>query len=171
MATTAGGTYYAASSELVSSWPATSLDLANQLESRFASKLTTPGAWTSFTPTLAQGATNNISKTVNYAKYTQIGKLVVCTISVTASGTGTAANNVTLSLPIAASGSAPLRIGSGHVYDASTIVRYTGMAELMTATTVTIVGDWSGGSGWGTSPNIAVAASDQFDVTITYEVA
>jgi len=38
MAQTAGGTYYAASSELVSSWPATSLDLANQLESRFAAK-------------------------------------------------------------------------------------------------------------------------------------
>ena len=41
MAQTAGGTYYAASSELVSSWPATSLDLANQLESRFAAKLGT----------------------------------------------------------------------------------------------------------------------------------
>lgn len=38
MAQTAGGTYYAASSELVSSWPATSLNLANQLESRFAAK-------------------------------------------------------------------------------------------------------------------------------------
>jgi hypothetical protein len=38
MAQTAGGTYYAASSELVSSWPATSLDLANQLETRFAAK-------------------------------------------------------------------------------------------------------------------------------------
>lgn len=39
MAQTAGGTYYAASSELVSSWPATSLDLANQLESRFAARI------------------------------------------------------------------------------------------------------------------------------------
>lgn len=38
MAQTAGGTYYAASSELVSSWPATSLDLANQLESRFGAR-------------------------------------------------------------------------------------------------------------------------------------
>lgn len=43
MAQTAGGTYYAASSELVSSWPATSLDLANQLESRFAAKAATAG--------------------------------------------------------------------------------------------------------------------------------
>lgn len=39
MATTPGGTYYAASSELVSSWPATSLNLANQLETRFAAKV------------------------------------------------------------------------------------------------------------------------------------
>jgi hypothetical protein len=38
MATTAGGTYYAASTETVSGYPAISLNLANQLESRFAAK-------------------------------------------------------------------------------------------------------------------------------------
>ena len=52
MAQTAGGTYYAASSELVSSWPATSLDLANQLESRFAAK-SAKGSRSKFIPAAA----------------------------------------------------------------------------------------------------------------------
>lgn len=54
MATTPGGTYYAASSELVSSWPATSLNLANQLESRFAAKA--PTASPAFTGNLVWSA-------------------------------------------------------------------------------------------------------------------
>lgn len=39
MATTAGGTYYAASTETLTAYPALSLNLANQLESRLAAKL------------------------------------------------------------------------------------------------------------------------------------
>lgn len=71
MAQTAGGTYYAASSELVSSWPATSLDLANQLESRFAAKAAdaTQGLYfisaTSFSAAASVSVNNCYSTTYN----------------------------------------------------------------------------------------------------------
>ena len=82
MAQTAGGTYYAASSELVSSWPATSLDLANQLESRFAAKA--PTASPTFTgnvvwsgATLRAGgsniATGQTTTSTSYADLATVG--------------------------------------------------------------------------------------------------
>lgn len=60
------------------------------------------GAWTSYTPTFTQSAT--ISKTVNYAKYTRVGRTVICSASLTATsaGTGGADHNVVVGLPVAA---------------------------------------------------------------------
>lgn len=79
MATTPGGTYYAASSELVSSWPATSLNLANQLESRFAAK--------------ANLASPTFTGTVNFSGATVTGIPLKVVQIVTGSTTTEATNN------------------------------------------------------------------------------
>ena len=100
MAQTAGGTYYAASSELVSSWPATSLDLANQLESRFAAKYTTGGAWTAWTPTVSSGTGTITTSTVTSATYIQVGKIVIARFDVTINNVGTGGGNLRLTTPV-----------------------------------------------------------------------
>lgn len=122
MAQTAGGTYYAASSELVSSWPATSLDLANQLESRFAAKLTTPGAWTSYTPALTASTTNPTLGTGATAAgyYTQVGKLVVGKFAFVMGSTFSGGSGTyRVSRPVTGNANGSRSEGSVFLYDAS----------------------------------------------------
>jgi len=121
MAQTAGGTYYAASSELVSSWPATSLNLANQLESRFAAKLAIPPAWTAWTPVLTAATTNpNIGSTGQIdGYYSKQGRIVAWNARITTGGTGIAAGSgqYFLSLPVAPARTTQYtHMGSGFVY-------------------------------------------------------
>ena len=170
MAQTAGGTYYAASSELVSSWPATSLDLANQLESRFAAKYTTGGAWTDYTPTLAQGATGNISKTIQYARYLQIGKLVVVTVRLDITGAGTANNGITVSLPVTAYGTNNNAFGSGRYNDGGVVYQCV-VSQASSTTAYLVRADVTSAGSVGTDPNIATANGDSLQFTLTYEAA
>ena len=118
------------------------------------------GAWTTFSPTLTQSGT--VTKTDSYCKWTRNGRTIHATTYVTATASGTTANPATLSLPVTAVAPAPTRIGSCHYYDASTGVRYTGMAELRSGgNAIGFVGDWSAGDAWGAIPNLPVQTSDQ----------
>ncbi len=54
---------------------------------------------TSYTPTLAQGASTNIAKTVNFAKYMVVGKTMYLWVRLFASGTGSAGSAITVSIP------------------------------------------------------------------------
>jgi len=128
------------------------------------------GQWQTWTPTLTQNTTLTYSSP--YGRYTRIGNTIHANITVSVtSGTGTAGYGVSMSLPATSAAGSPLRVGSCHVYDASTGTRYTGMAELYSATGFRFVGDWSGGLQWGWSPSIAATVSDQFSASITYEAA
>jgi hypothetical protein len=66
-------------------------------------------AWESYTPTLTQSST--VTKTVTYAKYTQINKLCIVNVRLDVTGAGTAANSVVVGLPLT-SASANINIGS-----------------------------------------------------------
>lgn len=77
-------------------------------------------AWTSYTPTIAQGATNNIAKTVNYAKYLQFGKTVLVQISVSMTAAGTTSNAISCTLPVNRANSTLLDIGFGDFDDSGT---------------------------------------------------
>jgi hypothetical protein len=129
-------------------------------------------AWTSWTPIVAQGVSTNITKTVNYAKYLKVGRLVIANCRLDITGTGTAGSGLTISLDaaITAASTGP-RVGGVHVFDSSTSTRYTGQAEFTSTTTVSFVGDWAGGGAWGTNPNIALASGDQIGFSIMYEAA
>jgi len=127
-------------------------------------------AWESYTPTLTQSGA--VTKTVTYAKYTQINKLVIVQCALSVTGAGTAGQAVKVGLPMNASTSGTLRLGSGNIYDASTGTQYGGIWALALANnSVWMIGDWSGGSVWGGSPNIALANGDNVELSIMYEAA
>lgn len=127
------------------------------------------GAWTSYTPTLAQGGTGNISKTVTYAKYIRVGKFVVCQWRLSATGTGTAGASITASLPFQAAQSS-LTIGSGAYSDGGTV--YSGVAQLDSTTTCGLARtDLTWTTLIGAEPSIAVASGDVFDGFVVYEAA
>lgn len=86
MAQTAGGTYYAASSELVSSWPATSLDLANQLESRFAAKANLASPALTGTPTAPTAASGTNTTQIATTAFVQANGGMTLIAESTASG-------------------------------------------------------------------------------------
>jgi hypothetical protein len=66
-----------------------------------AAELNTAGFYDDFTPTWSQSAT--ITKTVNWARFTQLNKIVMGSIKMTSSSAGTANTQVLVTLPVAAS--------------------------------------------------------------------
>lgn len=129
------------------------------------------GAWTAFTPTLTQlGA---VTKTVTYANYQRVGRLITAAVVLTVTGTGTGANSVLVGLPVAAALSSNLAIGSGLLFDSSAALNYRAIVTLASATTVFLnpaastVSDVLG----NTSFTAALAVSDIISYTVTYESA
>jgi trimeric autotransporter adhesin len=93
----------------------------------------TPSTWVGYTPTLDQSGA--VTKTVDYARYTRIGKLIIVNFHLTVTGTGIAANTVTVSLPVTAVVSGLPVVGAGVIFDTSAGVRYPGIAALNATTT------------------------------------
>jgi len=130
-------------------------------------------AWVSYTPTLAQGASTNISKTINTAKYLRVGTLLFVNIYFSITGTGTANNTITVSLPsgITMPGNQFFLNGIGQYNDAS-VQRYPAAPYYSTSTTVTLRRtDQAPGDDIGRDPNIAVASGDEFFVSFSCEVS
>lgn len=125
-------------------------------------------AWESYTPTLTQSGA--VTKTVTYAKYTQINKLCIVNIRLDVTGTGTAGNAVVVGLPLT-SATTTLSIGSVSIYDASASTNYSGTCYFISTTTVQFQGDWSATNFWGVTPNLGLAASDQIHISLQYEIA
>ena len=132
-----------------------------------AATLNTIGAaWVDYTPTLTQSAT--VTKTISNAKYCQIQKTVFVQVYLIATSAGTASNIVKIGLPIAARGTSQT-IGIGQLYDANTNLIYVSSAYLDTTSTVAFL--YQTGDPFGVSPAITIAAGDQLQMNITYEVA
>lgn len=127
-------------------------------------------AWTTFTPTIAQGVTTNIAKTTNYSKYVRVGKLIIWQFDLALTGAGTNANGFTLTIPVNFASSMNAVCGAGIVSDASTSTSYSG-GWLVISNLLYFVGDWSGVNTWGSAPNLALASGDTIRGTVAYEVA
>lgn len=124
---------------------------------------------TSHTPTLAQGATGNISKTVNYSEYRVANGMCTWWFNITCTGTGTAAAAVTLTLPVTSVTSAVnVVVGSGFIIDSS-VDEYIGVWKLASSTTVGCITNGSP-SFIGANPNFALANTDVIEGTLTYPV-
>lgn len=131
---------------------------------------------TSTTPTLAQGASTNITKTVTYAKYAVESTGVVnFWAELSATAAGTAGSAITVSLPVTAHTDAVGQVvGGGFYNDGGT--QYQAIAYLASATTVALLSTHGTASSStddpiGVNPNIAVASGDIINLAISYEAA
>lgn len=141
--------------------------------------------WTSYTPTLGQGATTNITKTVTYARYQRIGRLIVVEGSLAVTGTGTASAAINVTLPTAgttaAAGAAFFLVpGAASVFDTSASMTYPAFSYLASTTTLqftplgaTVGVGWNGlglGGGIGTGTfGAALANGDVVSYSAIYE--
>lgn len=82
------------------------------------------GAWTAWTPQVDQGATTNIAKTINVARYRLIGKFCEFEMMLTITGTGTASAKITVTLPQTSKFNGQLLVGFGNVWDVSASQNY-----------------------------------------------
>ena len=128
-------------------------------------------AWVSYTPTLAQGASSNISKTVNYAKYLLVGKTIWIVIRVATTAAGTSGSPITLSLPSGVTASASDTVVGAGFYGRSGSTQYVGSTFLQTTTTMSMitVPNTTGGR-IGQDPAFAVASGDGFNLSACFEV-
>lgn len=138
-----------------------------------AAELNGAGAWQDYTPTWTQSAT--ITKTVNWARYTQLNKLVIVSIKMTATGAGTASNAVKVGLPVNASSNNYL-IGTG-IFTTNTPSNVPVFAIYDSATTAVFIDtdadgptDYLGTSGFGAG-TVTVASGNLMYMTLTYEAA
>ena len=127
-------------------------------------------AWESYTPVITQGAT--LTKTVGYAKYTQINKLVICHVTCTITSAGTINQVLTSTLPLAAAYSdAPYFgcNGTATFYDASTATPYVMGVHSAGTSLITFVGITAGGNYFGAIPAVTAANTDVLSFIISYE--
>jgi hypothetical protein len=132
------------------------------------------GTDSTYTPTLSQGASTNIAKTVNEARYIQNGRIVDVWMVLSSTAAGTAGSNVTVSLPVAASGHlASAAVGHGYYYDQSANLIYNGLCRLASTTTVILYADQTNPAtgAVGLAPALTVASGDSVALCLRYVVA
>lgn len=127
--------------------------------------------WTDWTPTVTQNAVS-VSCAVTEAKYCVIGKVCHIYARLVITGTGTAANKISIGgQPAAARTTVTnLCIGSFWIWDESTGLHYSGGLFAPSATEWRMPG-WGSVDGWGYAPNVALAAGDMISFSATFRVA
>ncbi len=140
-----------------------------------AAELNTAGVWNDYTPTWTQSAT--ITKTTNWARYTQLNKLVIANLKMTASSAGTASNAIKVGLPIVASANnfyvgTAFFVSSGgatiplvSVFDTSSTVVFLSSADTDSLT------DYFGLSGFSPGGGRTLASGDVIHCQFMYEAA
>jgi hypothetical protein len=132
-----------------------------------------PGIQT-WTPTIGQGATTNIAKTVNEARYVLNQGWLTGAFHVQMTGTGTASNAVTATLPAAVGYAGSVAIGHGYFVDSSSGIIYPVIAYRSGTSTATMLRS----AAEGTAPFLgsngftaALASGDQFTLNLSYRAA
>jgi hypothetical protein len=130
------------------------------------------GAWSTYTPSLTQSVT--VTKTVEYARYTQVGKLISVQVSVSATSTGTAGQPIVIGLPADPSGFRA--IGSCYVFDSSAGTFFAGiLIRQGTSLASIVIGNGAGvtniAGGTGGGFTAALASGDIVTFMATYETA
>lgn len=134
-------------------------------------------AWTTYTPQVDQGASTNIAKSAGFvAKYRRMGSLVAVILRIAMNGAGTAGSAVTVSLPLThANITNDPPVGGGAIFDTSAAQTYGGMwvtdALSPSVVRLEVFGSNSDGTGWGATPNAALAAGDKIKAFLEYEVS
>lgn len=133
-------------------------DSTRVLEEEFLTMLApTTQTWT---PTLAQGASSDISKTVNVANYWRIGPLVFFDVKLTSTSTGSSGSAITISPPVAF-GTIAAVLGTGDYTDTGT-AQYPAFISTSSTNFALIRNDVAVTGFIGGAPSIAVASGDIF---------
>jgi hypothetical protein len=128
----------------------------------------TEAAWQTFSPVVSQGVSTNISKTVDYSSYSRSANTCSWNCLLSLTGTGTTANSITLSLPIAAAVPQYAVIGTALIKRSST--QYV-LAAVISDSESTKVAFQSNAAGLaGVDPVFALAPDDVISISATYEV-
>lgn len=109
-----------------------------------------------YTPTLTQSG--SVTKTVTTARYCEIGKLVMLWIRLDVTGTGTASNMITVSLPVTASAS-NRTVGHGVWVDSSAGDSWFARIAMSTTTTVLMSSGIDDGTGFSLGAAAPAAAA------------
>lgn len=131
-----------------------------------------PDGWISYTPTLTQ--TVAVTKTVSYAKYMKVGRLVTVNFLLAVTGSGTAATAIKVGLPVTAaySGGGTLPVGFGAVYDQSAGAVWKGEAILASTADVQFRASGSSTGVLGsTDMTLGLANLDTVEGFLMYESA
>ena len=128
-------------------------------------------AWTDYTPTLTQSAT--VSKTITYARYMKVGRMVTVNVLLTCTSSGTAANHIEVGLPLAAVSSAAFVVGTFHVYNSSGPNHFVGACYFWSTTSVACVTNNNSHYLGETSSAFAsaIGSGDIVSISLTYESA
>jgi trimeric autotransporter adhesin len=128
-------------------------------------------AWTSYTPVIKGGATT-VTKTIQYAKYAQIDKLVFVQVSVIVTSTGATNGAITVSLPsglLPTTQNSRFTRGSFMLTDAG-VGFYTGTAIIFQDVVYGMsssAGDFMGAN----TPAMTLVNTDEISLQVVYEVA
>lgn len=129
------------------------------------------GAWTSYTPTLVQSGA--VTKTVAGGAYIKIGRLVIARINLAVTGSGTAANEVRIGLPVAAVAAGAQPCGAGFIFDSSTGLAYKGLAVIDNVNYVCLLAmnTTTGGRLGADTFTAALANADSVTAFVVYQSA
>lgn len=127
-------------------------------------------AWETYAPTLTQSGT--VTHTVTQARFVRVGRIIHVDVRLVVTGSGTASNAVTITLPVTAA-RANAMCGAGLVFDASATANHRATVETRTTTTVHLnptavtTADVLGVAGF----TAGLASSDVVAFCATYEAA
>lgn len=124
------------------------------------------GGTDTYSPAVFQGVA--VTSTVNIAEFTVNEKWVEVTVSVTASGAGTAGEAIVCGLPIAPAEAVDVVAGVCWINDNGTQI-WSGVASITTGDNV-IFSKGGGSTGWiGADPSFALASGDVIRFKVTYK--
>jgi hypothetical protein len=151
--------------------------VTSAIQTQLDGKVTTPGAWSSWTPTLGN-LTLGSGSTATY-KYNQVGKTVNFSIDITFAGTssGSSGSLITFTLPVTASGNYKGVFASGGYATASGSSPFTIFGLLSSGSTTVmrlnypVTGSFGAGLVYGTFGLSSITAGAYLQIAGTYEAA
>lgn len=132
------------------------------------------GAWNAYVPTITQGTSTDVAKTITYAKYIQRYKSVEVTVLLSVTGSGQAGQPITVTYPVAPAftGSSLITFGTGIVRDGSVeYVANVGSSTTAGGSAVFRRADANSTGQVGEDPNFALASGDIIGFHVSYEAA
>ena len=127
------------------------------------------GAWTSWTPVVTQGV--NVTVTNTRSRFARYGRTIHFQTRLAVTGTGTAANVISITLPATAA-SSNVGAGGGNIVDLGASTYHVGEVEFTSTTAFSLIPAVGGVNYLGAVGfTAALAAGDTITVSGTYEAA